>query len=118
MRKHWIFGDVYGRGLATRDDRIATGKNSGYQAIGLAHLFGAARVILLGYDFQRTGGKSHWHGDHPSDLGQGGNFGVWATEMAKLAEHAVERGLEIVNCSRATALRCFPLQKLEAVLGA
>lgn len=116
MRKRWIFGDMQGSGLAKQDDRIVTGKNSGYQAIGLAYLFGAARVVLLGYDFARTGGKSHWHGDHPSHMGNSSNFGVWATEMGALAADAAARGLPIVNCSRVTTLKCFARKSIEEAL--
>jgi hypothetical protein len=102
----WIYGQDR-NGLSREATSIHTGKNSGYQAISLAYLFGAKRILLLGFDFQRTGGKSHWHGDHPRGLGNGGRFPIWATAMATLARDLEGAGVEVVNCSRQTALRCF-----------
>ena len=45
--------------------RIEHYRNSGGGAVSLAIARGAKRIILLGYDMQKTGGMSHWHGDHP-----------------------------------------------------
>lgn len=116
FRKLWIQGDQANRGLSKHEDRITTGMNSGYQAIGLAHLWGARRIVLLGFDFQRTGGKAHWHADHPRGMSNGGNFPVWATQMAQLADDLKATGVDVVNCSRATALKCFPRTSLAAAL--
>ncbi|HCZ48509.1 MAG TPA: hypothetical protein DCZ11_05850, partial [Gammaproteobacteria bacterium] len=51
-------------GLSASPLRIHQGGNSGYQALNLAVLLGAERVILLGYDMH--GG--HWHGRHGGRL--------------------------------------------------
>lgn len=104
-------------GLSTRPGIIAQGGNSGYQAIGLAQQFGARRILLLGYDFQKTGGRSHWHGDHPRPLGNLGKLPKWAAAMNKLAADARQAGLDIINCSLESALTCFPRQALQECLG-
>src|SRR5690242_9018703 len=39
--------------------------NSGATAVSFAILCGAREIVLLGYDCQLTGGRSHHHGDHP-----------------------------------------------------
>jgi len=88
--------------------------NSGAGAIALAAKAGARRVLLLGYDCQKTGGKAHWHGDHPEGLGNAGSIHKWPAQFAQLK--ASMAGVEIINCSRATALTCFPRQPLEAAL--
>lgn len=104
----FVRGDTKARGLLKATDAIATGQNSGYQAIGLAHLWGASRILLLGYDFGFSGAKRHWHGDHPNSMGNcGGNFASWAQTMAYLATDLKAVGVEVVNCSRATSLKCF-----------
>ena len=107
-------------GLSDRTGYINQGGNSGYQAIGLAHQFGASRVLLLGYDMQRTGGKSHWHGDHPKPLGNVAKLlpGQWVKQMDRLALDAAACGLEIINCSRQTALSCFPRTTIKECLDA
>lgn len=88
--------------------------NSGLGAIALAKQRGAARVILLGYDAQHTGGKSHWHGDHPPKLGNAGVAAQWPAQFRKAKEWIGD--LPVVNCSRETALTCFPQGVLEAEL--
>ena len=104
---HWILGNSNRSGLSKSIDWIVAGKNSGYQSICLAVFFGCPRIILLGYDFQRTGGKAHWHGDHPRPMGNGGRFHEWVKEMDPLARDAKEAGIEIINCSRQTAIKSF-----------
>ena len=75
---------------------------------------GAARVILLGFDCQHSGGVSHWHGDHPNHLGNAGLTTQWLDRFAKLAEDF--KHIEIINASRETALTCFPRARLEDLL--
>ena len=75
---------------------------------------GASRVILLGYDCQKTGGQVHWHGDHPEGLGNAGSMPKWAKQFEALA--ASVNGVEVINCSRDTALRAFPRMSLEDAL--
>lgn len=111
----WVHGAKM-RGLSRKPGEINTGMNSGYQAIGLAHMWGAKKILLLGYDMQRTGGRVHWHADHPRKLGNGGRFSDWAVEMGYLASDALKIGVEIINCSRQTALRCFPRSTIQEQL--
>lgn len=100
-------------------DRVHTGNNSGYQAINFAFLQGARRIVLLGYDMQHSGGRRHWHADHPVPLG---NFGPGMPELCRpkfagLARDLREEGIEVINASRATALDCFNRQPLAEILG-
>ena len=88
--------------------------NSGAGAISLAALRGANRVILLGYDVQYSAGKRHWHGDHPRNLGNAGSIAQWPAHFEKVAKALPS--VEIINCSRDTALRCFPRERLEVAL--
>jgi len=82
--------------------------------VSLAIARGAKRVILVGYDMQRTNGMSHWHGDHPKGLGNAGKIAEWPAEFERMAKK--NPGIEIVNCSRETALTCFPRRGLEEML--
>ena len=56
-------------GLNPSTEKVNTGGNSGHQAIHLARNMGATRIIMLGFDFAYTGGRSHWHGNHEGGLG-------------------------------------------------
>jgi hypothetical protein len=84
--------------------------NSGLRAIELAEVLGAKKVILLGYDCQIDYGV-HWHDKHeglsnPTDK----VCRDWRVQFAGLAKRSK---IEIINCSRLTALTCFPRAKLE-----
>lgn len=114
----WVMG-TDNAGLCPDPDRIHTGKNSGYQALGLAHLFGVRRIVLLGYDFcVGTQGEKHWHGDHPKGLGNGGfnRYNAWVRAMEPLAVDLARAGVKVVNASRRTALKCFRRNTLENAL--
>lgn len=100
-------------GLNESPHVINQGGNSGYQAIGLAYAWGAARVILLGYDMQRTGGKSHWHGDHKGGLPNlGPALATWPAKFEAIAR----QWPHVVNATRETALTCFPRVSLAEAL--
>lgn len=90
--------------------------NSGEGAVVWAMSGNPRKVVLLGFDSQLTGGRSHWHGDHPKALGNAGSVGKWPKHFANLARSARQKGVEVVNASRATALTCFPRAELEAAL--
>lgn len=114
---YWIMGrDAAGLGRAP--DHIHTGKNSGYQAINLAYLFGARRIVLLGFDMAVDGPRRHWHGDHPKGLGNGGSnrYGAWLRALELLVADLKGTRCEILNASRRTAIRCIPRVALEIAL--
>ncbi|GAB2913753.1 glycosyltransferase family 9 protein [Paralcaligenes ginsengisoli] len=94
--------------------RFMTYQNSGAGAIALAAHLGAKRIMLLGYDCQKTNGQSHWHGDHPRGLGNAGSVDKWPAQFRQVGQDL--SGIEIVNCSRATALTVFPTAALDDVL--
>lgn len=89
--------------------------NSGAGAIALADFSGAERIGLLGYDCQHTGGKKHWHGDHPEGSGAGnaGSVHKWPKQFRSVAETI---RAEVVNLTRETALDVWPRGDLEAFL--
>lgn len=92
--------------------RAAGGYNSGLRAIQLAIELGAARVLLLGYDCSINSG-THWHGDHIKTKNPDEKLCLlWQRQFAQLNT----LGIEIINCSRETALTCFPRARLEDVL--
>jgi hypothetical protein len=100
------------RGLAS--DGLCTGLNSGYQAINLAVLLGAKTIVLLGYDMQSDpDGKVHWFGKHKSGLNNASNYPMFARQYQYLVEPLKAHGVDVVNCSRRTALTWFKRASLE-----
>ena len=93
-------------GLSSDPSRIHQGGNGGYQAINLAVLLGAAKIILLGYDLH--GG--HWHGAHAGlNNPTPGNFQRWIP-----AYRTIQSTIPIINCTAGSALDAFPFMTLEA----
>ena len=91
--------------------------NSGAGAISLAVLAEARRVILLGLDCKYgKGGKRHHFGNHPPGLGNALSLKKWPNSFKRLAGHAKNKGVEVINASRDTALTCFPRVSLEEAL--
>lgn len=93
---------------------LAQSYNSGQLAIELAVSRGARRVLLLGYDCSLRAG-THWHGNHENIRNPtADSVKRWHDEFARLQQWAA--GIEIINCSRETALKIFPRSTIEAEL--
>lgn len=91
---------------------IATGGNSGFQALNLAALHGHKTIVLLGYDMGFTGQK-HFFGDHPAKINRNSRYDDWIKHFNKAAPLIDAR---VVNCTRQTALECFKKADLCDVL--
>lgn len=76
----------------------------------------ATRIILVGYDSQKTDGKAHHHGDHPRTLGNAGSVAKWPPMFRHLASDMNKLGVTVINASRTTALNVFERQPLEIAL--
>lgn len=104
------------RGLCLSPDGVCHGRNGGHAAVNLAVHLGARRIVLLGYDMQATGGRDHWHAPHPYSMPN--PYELWRRLFATLVEPLADLGVEIVNCSRETALDCVPRRPLREALAA
>lgn len=100
-----------------RYDVIHQGGNSGYQAINLAYLWGAQTIILLGLDCSKSpDGRAHWFGQHGAGLTSQQPYDIWQARFPRLAQDLKDEGIQVINCSRETALTCFDRMKLEEVM--
>ena len=96
---------------------IHQGGNSGYQAINLAHLWGARTIVLLGLDCSNApDGRAHWFGQHSRPLSVSQPFDMWLGKFPRLAHDLEADGVRVINASRATALTCFPRDSLESAI--
>lgn len=98
---------------AVYNDKVHHGGNSGYISIQLARLFGAKKIILIGFDHTHTNGKAHWFGDHDK---------TWFRKNAEDTDRWLEnierllldmKDIEVVNCSNETAIRNCRRGRLE-----
>ena len=94
---------------------MTTHGNSGAACVSLAVHCGAKRVIMLGFDCQHDGKKTHWHDDHPSPLGNARTVNKWPAKFRALAARIGAKA-EVVNASRRTALTMFPRVDLAEAL--
>ena len=110
--------DVYSVSAAPGKNRITyslaegigSGGNSGYAALNFAVCMGASPIYLLGFDMQGDGegGQAWFHSGYKSDQGEG----VYRTfiEAFKYAAPILkDKGVEVVNLSQSSALKCFPV---------
>lgn len=95
---------------------VRTGGNSAYQAAHIAVHAGAKRVLLLGCDMKKTGGKAHYFGDHPAGLNKPSPFASFIKSFEGLAPILKGMNIEVINCTPGSALTCFPIRRLEDVL--
>lgn len=84
---------------------IGAAGNSGFQALNLAYHFGAATILLLGFDMH----GEHWHGPHPAGMNNAGKeqFENWAPHFAAARTRLDALGVRVVNCTPGSALEAF-----------
>jgi len=104
-------------GLSTEWPIIHQGRNSGFQALNLAGHLGNwdCRIILLGYDMQMEGDKRHWFGPHPEGMEVNSNYPDFISAFQSTLPVS-KYGIEVWNCTRSTALRCYPWYDLDDVV--
>jgi hypothetical protein len=102
-------------GLELDPSGLRTGRNSGYQAINLSVHLGARRIVLLGFDMSPgAGGKSHYFGEHPDDRKP--PLTMFRKHFRTIAQPLKDVGVEVINCSRRSALTAFPKLCLKSML--
>lgn len=99
-------------GFSLDPSLIHYGSNSGFQAVNLAILFGCTHITLVGFDMHKTGGRSHFFGEHPEQLRRGTNYTEF-TRHFDYAQRLLPPGIRIVNATPGSALTCFPMMTLE-----
>ncbi len=91
-----------------RPTHIASGGNSGYQALHLAVHFGAKQIWLCGFDMVSSDKRRHNHDNHPPRLNSRPNFSSWLFAFNRLAPLLAAKGIKVWNCSPKSALKMFP----------
>ena len=105
-------GDV--QGLSLDPTRLNTGQNSGYQAVNLAVLLGAAKIVLVGFDMQPRQGVDHYFGAHPWSTRP--NYRLFLEHWPTLVAPLRAAGVTVVNTCADSALTCFPYEPLTHAL--
>lgn len=103
-----------GAGMLWSSEEIGGGGNGGFQAINLVVRWGVSRVVLTGFDCI----PGHWHDEHQAGLANPTELTIrgWMKAFDIAAPALANLGVEVINCTRETALKCFPRAKLEDVI--
>lgn len=94
---------------------MGDGANSGLHGVVLAARKGAAKIILLGFDYSVEHGR-HWHRDHPAHMRNPDRVKClnWTLAFHRLWElRFKDAPFKLVNCTPRTALRLIPRGRLE-----
>jgi hypothetical protein len=100
-----------GVGFSFEPDVIHYGSNSGFQAVNLALLMGARRIILVGFDMHGT----HFFGRHPAGLRNTTSHKNFIRAFERAAK-LLPPEIEILNATPGSALRCYPMMDLNDAL--
>lgn len=99
------------QGFSRDPNVIHYGQNSGFQAVNLAILRGATKIVLVGFDMREVNGHRHFFGQHPSPLRNSGDY----RNFIRAFEQA-NSPVPIINATPGSALKCFPMMPLEEAL--
>lgn len=100
-------GKFHGLGLSADQGSLVTGRNSGFQALQLAILAGAKKIILLGFDGRPTNtGQTHWSGGHPSPTPDDA-YMHYRKSFTEAAEAIKKAGVRVINASPDSAIDSF-----------
>jgi len=96
-----------------RFGEIGSGGNSGFQAVNLAAQAGAARIVLVGFDYSLERGV-HWHGPHPTGMNNPSarNCERWRADLDAAAPLLAGLGIEVLNASPYSTLTAFEKRPL------
>jgi hypothetical protein len=97
-------------GLSLDPAAVALGRNSVYQAVNVGIHFGGTRILLLGVDMQ----GEHFFGRHPNNTLP--PFATCIQRFETMVKPLKLAGVEVINCTRKTALKVFPCVQLEDAL--
>lgn len=104
--------------LSEKPAQVGSGGNSGFHALNIAVQFGAAGILLVGFDMHDRSG-AHWYGRNNWPMANnpdGQNFQRWCKAFTAAAPQLRRLGADVVNVSPLSALTCFRRQTVEQAL--
>lgn len=94
----------HGTGLSLNPTELVTGRNGGWQALNLAVLAGAKKIILLGIDGRPAAdGRTHWSGGHPRPTPEAA-YAEYRRAWADGEKAIKAAGVRVINASPSSAV--------------
>lgn len=120
--------EIWRPGLSKDNNFIHAHHGSGPQILNLALHYGVKRMALIGWDMRYPGKVSdreykndrHYFGEYPKELQHwprtedNGDLGGLIKEVETIKPS--DYGIEIINCTPNSALKCFPFQSISEFL--
>jgi hypothetical protein len=111
-------------GLSKEQNWISAHHGTGPQLVNIAYLYGCTRLLLVGWDMRYLGKTGqhqytarHYLGEYPKEMvhwpqtGPNGEQTGLIEEMGTI--HPEDYGIEIINCTKDSAMKCFPMGDLK-----
>lgn len=124
--------EIWADGLSTDPDYIHAHHGTGPQVINIALHYGIKRMLLVGWDMsypkdydgqakQIGSGKRHYFGEYPAHLQHWPSVDIVEGKLNGLIREMEtikpeDYGIEIINCTEGSAMKCFPFGKLTGIL--
>lgn len=120
--------EIWKPGLSTDKNYIHAHHGSGPQILNIALHYGVKRMALIGWDMNYPGkindrkyeGNRHYFGEYPKKLqhwpktNPNGDLGGLIKEVETIKPE--DYGIEIINCTPNSALKCFPYLSISEFL--
>lgn len=103
-------------GLSERPDAVRTGQHSCYQAINIATLSGAKKILVLACDLRYVNNRSHAHNGHHPTVTDESAYRRYAKNFRTIENPLKKMGVEVVNCAPGSEVKSFRFSTVEKEL--
>lgn len=119
-RPSWLtpFENDHTTAKPSDDVEALNGTSSGMCAINRAMHWRPKRIVLIGFDMNRSpDGRAYWHAPYPwakpGGATSGGKYKAWAAQFGAIARSCQGLGIEVLNTAMTSAITVFPKAPLE-----
>lgn len=103
-------------GIGTDPAKLHQNRSSGACAIELARHLGAKRIVLVGFDMRKVGGRDNYHSDYPKPdryPKRPDKYAWFLGAFPAIARDLEAQGIECVNATPGSALTLFPFTTID-----
>ena len=86
---------------------VNNGNNSGHCAVNLAYHFGVSKIILVGFDMRIVESKHNYHNKHHRKMKDSIYQDEYIPNLESMKEPLEKQGVQILNATPESALKCF-----------
>lgn len=97
------------RAFDDREGFITRGSNSGHGGMCLGALFGAKRIVLLGFDMKMVEGEHNYHDEHDREVPPSIYQDQFVRSFEFVKDYFKENNIEVLNATPGSALPTFPI---------